>query len=69
MAVPKKRKSKSKKNMRKAIWKQKPLKLVEKSLSLTKSLNSNKVMSFIDSTTLKEIKNESTHLGFLNFKK
>lgn len=46
MAVPKKRKSKSKKNSRKANWKQKGLKAAQKSLSLAKSMLKGKPTSF-----------------------
>jgi len=64
MAVPKKRRSKSKKNMRKAAWKRKTIKFAERSVSLTKSLKSNRETSFIDTITLKEKKENSIQLGF-----
>ena len=47
MAVPKKRTSKSKKNSRKANWKQKSAKAAQKSLSLAKSLLKGKSNSFL----------------------
>jgi len=46
MAVPKKKKSKSKKNSRKANWKKKGLKAAQKSLSLAKSMLKGKPTSF-----------------------
>ena len=47
MAVPKKRMSRSKKNSRKANWKKKADKTVQKSLSLAKSVLQRKSKSFI----------------------
>jgi large subunit ribosomal protein L32 len=47
MAVPKKRKSKAKKNSRKAIWKNKAVKEAQKALSLAKSVLKGKTTSFI----------------------
>jgi large subunit ribosomal protein L32 len=47
MAVPKKRKSKSKKNAHKANWKRKGYKAAQKSLSLAKSMLRGKTTSFI----------------------
>lgn len=47
MAVPKKRKSKSKKNSRKANWKKKGVYAAQKSLSLAKSMLSGKTTSFV----------------------
>jgi large subunit ribosomal protein L32 len=41
MAVPKKRTSKSKKNIRKSIWKNKVKKEIEKTISLAKSVLEN----------------------------
>nr|YP_009184882.1 ribosomal protein L32 [Jenufa minuta]ALO62999.1 ribosomal protein L32 [Jenufa minuta] len=41
MAVPKKRTSKSKKNLRKNVWKKKILKQAEKALFLAKSILKN----------------------------
>lgn len=46
MAVPKKKKSKSKKNSRKANWKQKTVKAARKSYSLAKSMLKGKPTSF-----------------------
>ncbi len=47
MAVPKKRTSKSKKNSRKATWKNKANKQATKALSLAKSVLKGKSTSFI----------------------
>nr|YP_009297263.1 ribosomal protein L32 [Porphyridium sordidum]AOM66606.1 ribosomal protein L32 [Porphyridium sordidum] len=47
MAVPKKRTSKSKKNSRKANWKNKVKKAATKAISLGKSIMSGKESSFI----------------------
>ncbi len=47
MAVPKKRKSKSKKNMRKTTWKQKASYQAQKALSLAKSILTGKSKSFV----------------------
>lgn len=47
MAVPKKRKSKSKKNMRKTTWKQKANFQAERALSLAKSILTGKSNSFV----------------------
>lgn len=47
MAVPKKRTSKSKKNSRKANWKQKAKVAAEKSFSLAKTMLQQKSNSFI----------------------
>jgi len=47
MAVPKKRTSKSKKNSRKANWKQKGYKAAQKSFSLAKSMLKGKSTSFV----------------------
>jgi len=47
MAVPKKRTSKSKKNARKSVWKNKATKQAEKALSLAKSVLKGKSTSFI----------------------
>jgi len=47
MAVPKKRTSKMKKNMRKHVWKKKAKIAAEKSFSLAKSILKEKVTSFI----------------------
>ena len=47
MAVPKKRRSKAKKNARKANWKRKSLQAAQKSLSLAKSMLRGKTTSFV----------------------
>ena len=47
MAVPKKRKSKAKKNARKANWKRKSYNIAGKSLSLAKSMLRGKPASFV----------------------
>jgi len=47
MAVPKKRKSKAKKNARKANWKRKGFKAAQKSFSLAKSMLRGKPTSFV----------------------
>ena len=47
MAVPKKRTSKTKKNTRKANWKQKAKISTDKALSLAKSILKEKTTSFI----------------------
>ena len=47
MAVPKKRTSKSKKNKRKANWKQKGRAAAQRSLSLAKSMLNEKETSFV----------------------
>ena len=47
MAVPKKRTSKSKKNTRKSVWKNKAVKQGQKALSLAKSILKGKTTSFI----------------------
>ena len=47
MAVPKKRRSKSKKNARKANWKRKGFEAVQKSFSLAKSMLRGKPTSFV----------------------
>jgi len=47
MAVPKKRTSKTKTRIRKAVWKRKAEKAAEKSLSLAKSVLQGKPTSFI----------------------
>ena len=47
MAVPKKRRSKSKKNTRKANWKRKSYSIAGKSLSLAKSMLRGKPASFV----------------------
>nr|QYB19186.1 ribosomal protein L32 [Climaconeis cf. scalaris]QYB19390.1 ribosomal protein L32 [Climaconeis cf. scalaris] len=47
MAVPKKRRSKSKKKAHKANWKRKGYKTAQKSLSLAKSMLQGKSTSFI----------------------
>jgi large subunit ribosomal protein L32 len=47
MAVPKKRRSKSKKNARKANWKRKSYNVACKSLSLAKSMLRGKPASFV----------------------
>jgi len=47
MAVPKTRKSKSKKNSRKATWKNKANKQAQKALSLAKSVLKGQKTSFI----------------------
>ena len=54
MAVPKKRKSKSKKNSRKANWKRKSFKAAQKSLSLAKSMLRGKPTSFVYSIYVEE---------------
>ena len=54
MAVPKKRTSKSKKNARKAKWKNKADKAAQKSLSLAKSVLQGKNTSFIYSIYTEE---------------
>ena len=54
MAVPKKRKSKSKKNTRKANWKRKGYKSAKKSLSLAKSMLRGNPTSFIYSLYIEE---------------
>lgn len=54
MAVPKKRTSKSKKNSRKANWKQKSSKTAQKSLSLAKSMLKGKTTSFLYSLYTEE---------------
>lgn len=57
MAVPKKRTSKSKRNSRKAIWKNKVLKEAQKALSLAKSILKEQSTSFV--YTLDDTKNET----------
>ena len=47
MAVPKKRTSKTKKNARKAVWKNKASKTASKALSLAKSVLRNRPTSFV----------------------
>jgi large subunit ribosomal protein L32 len=47
MAVPKKRTSKSKRNMRKATWKRKARLQAEKALSLGKSVLTGRSASFV----------------------
>ena len=47
MAVPKKRTSKMRRNTRKANWKKKAYKTVQKSLSLAKSVLQRKSKSFV----------------------
>ncbi|MBS0017644.1 MAG: 50S ribosomal protein L32 [Arthrospira sp. SH-MAG29] len=47
MAVPKKRTSKSKRNMRKATWKRKARVQAEKALSLGKSVLTGRSASFV----------------------
>ena len=47
MAVPKKRTSKSKSRSRKSVWKKKAHTNAQKSLSLAKSILSNKEQSFV----------------------
>tara|TARA_B100000787_G_C16187615_1_gene295592 strand:+ start:1591 stop:1764 length:174 start_codon:yes stop_codon:yes gene_type:complete len=47
MAVPKKRKSKAKRNSRKAVWKRKVEKEAKKSYSLSKAFEQGKPTSFI----------------------
>ena len=47
MAVPKKRTSRSKKNARKSVWKNKANKQAQKALSLAKSVLKGKSTSFI----------------------
>ena len=54
MAVPKKRKSKSKKNARKANWKRKGYPAAQKSLSLAKSTLPGKSTSFVSSVYVDE---------------
>lgn len=54
MAVPKKRKSKSKKNARKANWKRKGYQAAQKSLSLAKSMLRGKSTSFVYSVYVDE---------------
>ena len=54
MAVPKKRKSKSKKNSRKANWKRKGYTAAQKSLSLAKSMLKGKTTSFVYSIYVDE---------------
>lgn len=52
MAVPKKRRSKAKKNARKANWKRKGDKAAQKSLSLAKSILRGKNTSFVYNPSL-----------------
>jgi len=59
MAVPKKRRSKSKKNAQKANWKRKGYKAAQKSLSLAKSMLRGKTTSFIYSTDIDDKKDEN----------
>lgn len=47
MAVPKKRKSKSRKNMRKTTWKHKASSQAKKALSLAKSILTGKSKNFV----------------------
>ena len=47
MAVPKKKKSKSKRNHRHAVWKGKAAKAAEKALSLGKSVLTGKAQGFV----------------------
>ena len=54
MAVPKKRRSKSKKNARKANWKRKGYQAAQKSLSLAKSMLRGKSTSFVYSVYVDE---------------
>lgn len=54
MAVPKKRTSKAKKNTRKANWKRKGYKAVQKSLSFAKSILKGKATSFVYSGSIDE---------------
>ena len=54
MAVPKKRRSKAKKNAHKANWKRKSYYTAEKSLSLAKSMLRGKQTSFIYSMYVDE---------------
>ena len=54
MAVPKKRRSKTKKNTRKAIWKRKASKAAQKSLSLSKSILRGKSTSFVYTISIDE---------------
>ena len=58
MAVPKKRRSKSKKNAHKASWKRKGYKAAQKSLSLAKSMLQGKITSFVYSTYVDEVDQE-----------
>ena len=58
MAVPKKRKSKAKKNARKANWKRKGFKAAQKSFSLAKSMLRGKPTSFVYSIDDDENDNE-----------
>lgn len=54
MAVPKKRTSKSKKNSRKANWKQKGYKAAQKSFSLAKSMLQGNTTSFVYNLSVEE---------------
>ncbi len=54
MAVPKKRRSKSKKNARKANWKRKASKAAQKSFSLAKSILRGKTTSFVYSLSIED---------------
>ena len=56
MAVPKKRSSKSKSRSRKANWKKKAYTSAQKSVSLCKSLLTNKKNSFTYSDSIDDIK-------------
>ena len=47
MAVPKKRRSKAKRNQRRSKWKNKAQKVAQKSLSLAKSMLKGKSTSFV----------------------
>ena len=58
MAVPKKRRSKSKKNARKANWKRKGYQAAQKSLSLAKSMLRGKSTSFIYSISIEDGENK-----------
>ncbi len=57
MAVPKKRTSKSKRNSRKATWKNKVFKKAQKALSLAKSILKEQSTSFV--YTLDNTKDET----------
>nr|YP_010933339.1 ribosomal protein L32 [Streptofilum capillatum]WKT08583.1 ribosomal protein L32 [Streptofilum capillatum]WKT08682.1 ribosomal protein L32 [Streptofilum sp. BC4-VF8pt]WKT08781.1 ribosomal protein L32 [Streptofilum sp. ZNP2-VF4pt] len=59
MAVPKKRTSKSKKNSRRANWKQQAAKEARKALSLAQSVLTGKSHSFVFLTNNKPSKNTS----------
>ncbi len=64
MAVPKKRTSKSKKKIRKAVWIKKSSNQAHYSFSLSKSLNKKNPTSFVNSVSLEQRKTQQSNLGF-----